>query len=509
VRTALDADLSGESFPAAIETLMTSLGLPGYLADLARLEWVYYRTKTDANSPAPPVDQLAVNPSLTLQALKWKNLACFFDDPAGGDPPIKAPTHVMTWRHPQSGQLLCREATESDLLALKIAVEQIEPREAARQGQVTPGNIQAVIDQAVAQGILLSPDSRIRRDVQPHSANQPELQPFEAADIFTLQWHVTQKCDLHCKHCYDRSDRAALPLEQAREVLDDFYAFCRQMHVRGQVTFSGGNPLLYPHLEELYRMADRLGFGIAILGNPTPIEQLRRLVEIAPPLFFQISLEGLEDHNDYIRGAGHFRRSLAFLDDLRDLGIYSMVMLTLTRDNLDQVLPLADLLKGRTDAFNFNRLAAVGEGAGLLMPNREDFKTFLHDYQKAAASNPILGLKDNLFNLINQGNRETLFGGCTGFGCGAAFNFLSLLPDGEVHACRKFPSLIGNIQANNLYDIYHSQAAADYRAGSTACAGCAKSLVCRGCLAVAYSLGLDIFTEKDPFCDRILSSPDS
>jgi len=507
VRAALDSDLPAESFPAAIASLTASLDLPGYLADLARLEWGYYHTKTDAIDSAIPVAGLAVNPSLTLQALEWKNLAYFFNDETGGDPPIKSPSHVMTWRHPQSGQIACQEAFENDLLALKIAVEQIEPREAARQGQVTPGNIQAIIDQAIAQGILLAPDSRIRRNVHPQTAKQPELQPFRAADIFTLQWHVTQTCDQHCKHCYDRSSRVSLPLEQARAVLDDFYDFCWRMHVRGQITFSGGNPLLYPHLEELYRAADRLGFGIAILGNPTPIEQLRRLVEIVTPLFFQISLEGLEDHNDFIRGAGHFKRSLAFLEDLRELGIYSMVMLTLTRDNLKQVLPLAELLKGRTDAFNFNRLAAVGEGAGLLMPTREDFITFLRDYQKAAASNPILGFKDNLFNLISQVDDEALFGGCTGFGCGAAFNFLSLLPDGEVHACRKFPSLIGNIQADNLYDIYHSQAAADYRAGSAACENCAKNLVCRGCLAVAYSLGLDIFTEKDPFCDHIPSPP--
>lgn|GEM_PF-35346 len=507
VRAALDADLPEESFPAAIDTLTVPLDLPGYLADLARLEWVYYRTKSDATDTMVPITGLTVNPSFTLQALSWKNLASFFGGQADRGTPVKAPNHVMTWRHPQSGQLFCREALENDLLSLKIAVERIDPRDAARQGQVTPGNIQAIIEQAVARGILLAPDSRVRRNTHPQTANQPELQPFQAADIFTLQWHVTQKCDLHCKHCYDRSNRTALPLAQARAVLDDFYDFCRRMHVRGQVTFSGGNPLLYPHLEELYRTAHRLGFGIAILGNPTPVEQLRRLVEIVPPLFFQISLEGLEAHNDFIRGAGHFKRSLAFLDDLRELGIYSMVMLTLTRDNLDQVLPLADLLKGRTDAFNFNRLAAVGEGAGLLMPTREDFKTFLRDYQKAAGSNPILGFKDNLFNLIKWEGGEALLGGCTGFGCGAAFNFLSLLSDGEVHACRKFPSLIGNIQADNLYDIYHSQAAADYRAGSAACENCAKNLVCRGCLAVAYSLGLDIFTEKDPFCDHIPSPP--
>ena len=503
----MDDDLPAESFPEAIAALTASLGLPGYTADLVRLEWLCHRTKTDTTDAAVPVAELTVNPSVTLLPLTWKNLASFFDAQADRDQPYEAPTHVMTWRHPHSGRLFCREALENDLLALKIAVEQIQPREAARQGQVTPGEIQAVVDQAVAQGILLAPDSRVRRSVRAQTAKQPELKPFLAADIFTLQWHVTQDCDLHCKHCYDRSRRVSLPLDKAQAVLDDFYAFCRQMHVRGQVTFSGGNPLLYPHLDKLYRTAHKLGFGIAILGNPTPVEQLRGLVEIVPPLFFQISLEGLEAHNDFIRGPGHFKRSLAFLDDLRELGIYSMVMLTLTRDNLDQVLPLADLLRERTDAFNFNRLAAVGEGSGLLMPTKDDFKTFLRDYQKAAESNPILGFKDNLFNLINRENDSALLGGCTGFGCGAAFNFLSLLPDGEVHACRKFPSLIGNIQAESLYDIYHSQAAARYRAGSAACESCEKNLVCRGCLAVAYSLGLDIFTEKDPFCDLTPSLP--
>jgi len=503
----LDVDLPGESSPEAIDTLAASLNLPGYLADLARLEWVCHRTKTDAHVPTVPAAKLAVNPTLTLLAVKWKNLADFFDDQAGGNPPDKAPTHVITWRDPQSGQLVCREALEADLLALKIAVEQIEPREAARLGQVTLGNIQAVVDQAIARGILLSPDSRIRRPVNAQDAKQPEIQPFLAADIFTLQWHVTQACDLHCKHCYDRSSRVSLPLEQARAVLDDFYDFCRRMYVRGQISLSGGNPMLYPHLEELYRGAHQLGFGIAILGNPTPVDELRRLVEIVPPLFFQISLEGLEAHNDYIRGSGHFRRSLAFLDDLRELGIYSMVMLTLTRDNLDQVLPLADLLNGRADAFIFNRLAAVGEGAGLLMPTKKEFKTFLHDYQKAAESNPILGFKDNLFNLINRDGGDGLMGGCTGFGCGAAFNFLSLLPDGEVHACRKFPSLIGKVQESGLYDIYHGKEAARYRVGSRACFDCELNLVCLGCLAVAYSQGLDIFAEKDPFCNYIPSSP--
>ncbi len=57
-------------------------------------------------------------------------------------------------------------------------------------------------------------------------------------------------------------------------------------------------------------------------------------------MFSRLSLEGLPEYNDFIRGKGHFERTMRFLEILRELGVYSMVMLTLTKDNINQVLPL-------------------------------------------------------------------------------------------------------------------------------------------------------------------------
>ena len=164
---------------------------------------------------------------------------------------------------------------------------------------------------------------------------------------------------------------------------------------------------------------------------------------IGKPLYYQVSLEGLEAHNDEIRGAGHFRRVLSFLESLRRFEIPAMVMLTLTRANLPQVLPLAEVLRPLADGFNFNRLALFGEGAQLELPKPEAYRSFLADYLEATFHNPVLSLKDNLCNILLERQGLEQFGGCTGFGCGAAFNFLTLLSDGEVHACRKLPSLIG------------------------------------------------------------------
>ncbi|MDP2758578.1 MAG: SPASM domain-containing protein, partial [Desulfurivibrionaceae bacterium] len=189
-----------------------------------------------------------------------------------------------------------------------------------------------------------------------------------------------------------------------------------------------------------------------------------------------------------------------FLELLRELDIYSMVMLTLTRGNMEQVLPLAELLRDRVDLFVFNRLAMVGEGSLLESVDIADYRGFLERYLAAAQENPDMGLKDNLFNLLRAEKGEPLLGGCAGFGCGAAFNFVSLLPDGEVHACRKFPSLIGNIFRQSLAEIYDGPAARKYRAGCLACRDCRLRPACGGCLAVSHGFGLDVFTARDPYC---------
>lgn len=317
---------------------------------------------------------------------------------------------------------------------------------------------------------------------------------------FTLQWHLTHACDLHCKHCYDRTKRSVLRLPDALAVLDDLEAFCRAREVEPAILLSGGNPFFYPWFFDLYEEIARRNIGVGILGNPVSRSVLDRMVAIRRPRYFQVSLEGLEEHNDCIRGKGTFQRALDFLPMLRDLGIQAVVMTTLTDRNIDQVIPLGRLLEGRADRFTFNRLSQVGEGASLGIPDKERYGRFMVDYMVAARSNPILGFKDNLFNIFRHELGQPLYGGCTGQGCGAAFNFLAVLPDGAVHACRKFPSPVGWVPEQDLGSIYDSERARLYRQGSGACTGCAVRHRCGGCLAVVYGQGLDPYVDRDPHC---------
>lgn len=486
------AIITPEDIPSRLSATAEST-FPAWLPELARLELHCHRAATAALASPNVQSKLSLNPSLELATLGWRNLPPLLTSTAEENiGEIAAGEElILAWREPLSDALHCERATAEQLLAIKLVSEEISPEEAAQTAGVPVSVIDNLLSAAICSGILLAPPSRLRRPTD-----------RAAAEVFTLQWHLTQSCDLACKHCYDRSHRTDFPFDRAMTLMQELREFCRQRFVHPQVTLTGGNPLLHPRFFDLYQAAAYHGLMIAILGNASDRNTLERMVAIQPPVYYQVSLEGLEQHNDEIRGPGNYRRTVAFLKLLTELGIPNLVMLTLTKANLDQVIPLGKELTGITGGLAFNRLALFGEGAKLAVPSHEEYQTFLNNYVAALADTPSLALKDSLLNCVFEQQGRPLFGGCAGFGCGAAFNFISILSDGEVHACRKLPSPLGNIMEQPLEAIYSSELAGRYRSGTTACSGCDLRSVCGGCMAVTASFGLDPFSCKDPYCPQ-------
>ena len=187
---------------------------------------------------------------------------------------------------------------------------------------------------------------------------------------------------------------------------------------------------------------------------------------------------------------------------MAELAVPSEVMLTLTRENLAQVIPLGELLRNRTGSFTFNRLALFGKGADLALPERDDYAAFLSDYLVAMRDNPVLALKDSLFNIALENENRGLFDGCAGYGCGAAFNFVAFFLMERYMPAENFLPLSGHSTKGTCpkYITRKLLLPTGKEAHPAGGAGCGA--VCRGCPAVTASFAGNPLKDRDPFCFR-------
>ena len=74
-------------------------------------------------------------------------------------------------------------------------------------------------------------------------------------ETFTLQWHLTHRCNLRCSHCYQEDYAAFTDFRDVKSVLDDFSRLCEKTGTQGHINLTGGEPMtysrLYPLLEEI------------------------------------------------------------------------------------------------------------------------------------------------------------------------------------------------------------------------------------------------------------------
>ena len=195
--------------------------------ELAQLEQALQLVK-DADTPKYPNqgEIISINPTLQLLALTWSNLCALLKDPTSQTVPEQGQEFVVLYRYPGDGEVFFYPASKANLLALKVLSENLDRKQVAEEADVAVGQVDAAIEEACKQGIVISPPSAIQRpDTHLPVIGAKEWHSHLSSNYFTLQWHVTQACDLHCKHCYDRSEISPLTLEQGITILDQFRDF--------------------------------------------------------------------------------------------------------------------------------------------------------------------------------------------------------------------------------------------------------------------------------------------
>ena len=129
---------------------------------------------------------------------------------------------------------------------------------------------------------------------------------------FYFQWHITDKCNLRCAHCYqdDYTDNSDLPLEELKLIADKLFRTLSKWKKKGDISITGGEPFtrrdLFSFLE--YLDTSKCVSNLDILSNGTILtnENVERLRSLNKLHSVQISLDGAspETHNE-IRGHGN------------------------------------------------------------------------------------------------------------------------------------------------------------------------------------------------------------
>lgn len=292
-----------------------------------------------------------------------------------------------------------------------------------------------------------------------------------------LQWHITERCNWRCKHCYQESyTTPEMDLEKMQDVLNQYVGLVKKWqiprkHARIQIT--GGEPMLredfFQFLGKVYKLSKY--FFSTIMSNGSLLtKENAKFLKLFRIRNFQVSLEGIEKTNDEIRGKGSFKKILKAIEILVWAGISPRVSITLIKKNRSEMKELAGILAPLgVKSMGVRRIVPWGSGAQLknevLEPQelRMLYKE-LEEINRTMIKNGcglrvMGGCENGIFNDEISAPSLMSFNHC-----GAADGrILVLLPNGDILICRRLPIKIGNLYEKSLEEIYYSPLYEDLR----------------------------------------------
>jgi radical SAM protein with 4Fe4S-binding SPASM domain len=340
---------------------------------------------------------------------------------------------------------------------------------------------------------------------------------------FVLQWHVTARCEENCNHCYARDSPdlrrqldEELSLDSCFRILDSFSRFLKENKLPGRVNFTGGDPLLKDGHLDLIKRARELGLMVGIMGNPRHLD-LETAIRLrkAGVFRYQVSIDGMEETHDRIRGRpGHFKDTLRAIRTLNKVGLPSVVMFTLSRENANELPSVAKLVsEKKVSIFDFSRLIPQGRGRDLEMLGPEEYRDILmrtlatYQWLVEGGSGTYFGRKEALWNLLyaELGLFEVpKWNGLMTTGCSIGSKVLTVLADGTVYPCRRVPIPIGRMPEDGFQEVFMGSKVHNVLrnvANLEKCRDCGLLPYCRGCPGVAFGSTGDPFS-PDPQCWR-------
>lgn len=337
----------------------------------------------------------------------------------------------------------------------------------------------------------------------------------ENTNRLQMQFHITGRCNLRCKHCY-RTEGNVEPLSTAAvlDVIDQFAALRQRynerhnLRRRGHINITGGEPFIRGDIGEiLHHLAsykEQFSFGILSNGSFLDDERIALLRETGPA-FLQMSIDGDRQTHDALRAEGDYDRTFRTAERLESHGIPVHISFTANRQNYPSLVQVAKACRKRgiTKLWT-DRLVPIGNGAELR--ELEITKEILPDYLKTlrkAQGNRLTRLRYPKTQVT--ANRALQFQGAEGslYSCSAGISLVTVDEFGQIMPCRRMPIVCGSVQEEGLERVFFENdvfRALRKRETPKACGECAYSHFCRGGAKCQSYAACGSFYGADPAC---------
>jgi radical SAM protein with 4Fe4S-binding SPASM domain len=326
---------------------------------------------------------------------------------------------------------------------------------------------------------------------------------------FGFQWHITNYCNLRCRHCYQDNftDEDDLDTASLKGLVKKITTAVKDRPV--YVNITGGEPFLRDDLFGILRVMEKINnireYNIITNVLPLDRDKIRESESLAKLKQFKISLECSDSElNDAIRGRGSFKKIMANYELLREFSTKQRVlMFTLGGYNYRKVKEMLEFSNERgADAVILERFVPLGRGAGLrdgYLKNgewREVVKALISFCDLAVLPNELLAYKAFYVDLKDHREAE-------GALCNLGDQSMALMPNADVYPCRRLPVKIGNAIKDDFGDILIRLQLLRESLEKDVQGKCGSCPVedCYGCRAIAYAETGNLYAE-DPQCFR-------
>jgi AdoMet-dependent heme synthase len=353
---------------------------------------------------------------------------------------------------------------------------------------------------------------------------------FPGVDFpYDVYVHLTNKCNLQCPYCYNKTDRETkiklekrglvaptMSTDEFKELLDKLITY----NVR-RILFTGGEPLLRPDAMELIAFArERSDERKAAGGKAVNLEMLTNATMIKPEIAERmcqlldtvtISLDGHEAHiHEEQRGARTFEPTIrgirTLVEKKKELGTrqpYVCMVPALTAKN---IILMKEIFQYCLDELEADGLAPIifqaGDHQQYSLDQIPELDILLREQARTAeymqARNARLGKKPPKSGFLAPRNH-----------CGVGNHEISIDPGGFVYPCQSLhfnEFICGNVRETDIKELFHESAVMKQVRGTTVdtlrvCSHCDFKYLCNaGCRATAYNVYREFDHHNEIYC---------